>query len=68
MSTVHAIATTGGLHTVLGDLDAAVRALFERELGKGAGVSFDTPTAAWAEGLAGPANTMYLYDVMASRS
>ena len=27
MSVVHAIATTGGLHTVLGDLDAAVRTL-----------------------------------------
>ena len=68
MSTVHAIATTGGLHTVLGDLDAAVRALFERELGKGAGVSFDTPTAAWAEGLDGPALNLYLYDVQESRS
>ena len=68
MSAVHAIATTGGLHTVLGDLDAAVRALFERELGKGPSVSFDAPTAAWAAALSGPALNLYLYDVKESRS
>jgi hypothetical protein len=53
---------------VLGDLDAAVRALFERELGTGAAVSFDTPTAAWAEGLSGPVLNLYLYDVKESRN
>ncbi len=68
MSAVHAIATTGGLHTVLGDLDAAVRALFERGLGKGAGVSFDAPTADWAEGVSGPVLNLYLYDVKESRT
>lgn len=68
MSAVGAIATTGGLHTVLGDLDAAVRALFERELGTGATVSFDAPTAAWAEGLSGPALDLYLYDVKESQT
>jgi hypothetical protein len=68
VSAVHVIATTGGLHTVLGDLDAAVRALFERELGKGASVSFDAPTAAWVESLSGPALNLYLYDVKESRT
>jgi hypothetical protein len=68
VSGVCAIATTGGLHTVLGDLDAAVRALFERELGTGAAVSFDAPTAAWADALSGPALNLYLYDVKESRS
>ena len=32
MTGVHATATIGGMHTVLGDLDEAIRALFEREL------------------------------------
>jgi hypothetical protein len=68
VSAVGAIATTGGLHTVLGDLDAAVRALFERELGTGAAVSFDAPTAAWAKGLTTPALNLYLYDVKESRA
>ncbi|HEY1733304.1 MAG TPA: DUF4255 domain-containing protein, partial [Acidimicrobiales bacterium] len=53
---------------MLGDLDAAVRTLFERELGKGPNVAFDAPTAAWADGLSGPALNLYLYDVKESRS
>ena len=69
---VHAMATTGGLHTVLGDLDRAIRALFLRELDErgieGTGVSFDVPTAAWAEGLTAPALNLYLYDLKESRA
>ncbi len=72
MSAVHATATTGGMHTVLGDLDAAIRALFERELGDrgidGAGVSFAAPTEAWAAGLKAPALNLYLYAVAESRA
>jgi hypothetical protein len=68
VSAVGGIATTGGLHTVLGDLDAAVRRLFERELGTAAAVSFEAPTAGWAEALSGPALNLYLYDVKESRS
>jgi hypothetical protein len=68
VSAVGAIATTGGLHTVLGDLDAAVRALFERELGAGVAVSFDAPTVAWADALPGPALDVYLYDLKESRT
>jgi hypothetical protein len=67
---VHAISTTGGMHTVLGDLDRAVRVLFERELrdrgAEGVGVAFDAPTGAWAEALDGPALNLYLYDVKES--
>ena len=59
------------MHTVLGDLDRAVGALFERELagrgGDGVGVSFDAPTAAWAEAVERPALNFYLYDVKESR-
>ena len=59
------------MHTVLGDLDRAVRALFERELAErgaaGVGVSFDAPTEAWAAGLKAPALNLYLYDVKESR-
>src|SRR5205085_1475280 len=51
-----------------GRRDAAVRALFERELGAGPSVSFDAPTAAWAEALSRPALNLYLYDVKESRS
>jgi hypothetical protein len=69
---VQAMATTGGLHTMLGDLDAAVRALFERELGErgidGTGVSFDAPSAVWVEGLTAPALNLYLYDLKESRT
>ncbi len=68
MSAVGAIATTGGLHTVLGDLDAAVRTLFERELGTAAAVSFEAPTAGWAQALSGRSLNLYLYDVKESRS
>jgi Pvc16 N-terminal domain/Carboxypeptidase regulatory-like domain len=68
---VHAMSTTGGMHTVLGDLDRAVRSLFERELSErgagGAGVSFDAPTAAWAAALTAPTLDLYLYDVKESR-
>ncbi len=69
---VHAMATTGGLHTVLGDLDEAIRALFVRELDArgidGTGVSFAAPTAAWAEALEGPALNLYLYALAESRA
>ncbi len=62
--------TTSGLHTVLGDLDGAIGALFVRELGlrglDGTQVSFDAPTPDWAEGLAGPTLDLYLYDVKES--
>jgi hypothetical protein len=68
VSAVGAIATTGGLHTVLGDLDVAVRALFERELGTSAAVSFDAPTAAWVETVSTPVLNLYLYDVRESRT
>jgi Pvc16 N-terminal domain/Carboxypeptidase regulatory-like domain len=71
VAAVHAISTTGGMHTVLGDLDRAVRALFERELAErgveGVGVSFDAPTGAWASALDGPVLDLYLYDVKESR-
>ncbi len=72
MSAVHAMATTGGLHTVLGDLDEAIRALFVRELAEwgadGAGVSFAAPTPAWAEALSAPSISLYLYDVKESQA
>jgi hypothetical protein len=59
------------MHTVLGDLDRAVRARFERELRErgadGVAVSFDAPTGAWAEALERPALNLYLYDVQESR-
>lgn len=59
------------MHTVLGDLDRAVRALFERELadrgGEGVRVSFDAPTGAWASALERPVLDLYLYDVKESR-
>jgi Pvc16 N-terminal domain/Carboxypeptidase regulatory-like domain len=69
---VHAMATTGGLHTVLGDLDEAIRALFERGLRErgadGTGVSFAAPTATWAEALTAPALNLYLYGLAESRA
>ena len=72
MTAVHATATTGGMHTVLGDLDEAIRALFERELGErgidGAGVSFAAPTEAWSESLKAPALNLYLYALAESRA
>ncbi len=72
MTGVHATATTGGMHTVLGDLDEAIRALFERELGErgieGAGVSFAAPTEAWSESLKAPALNLYLYALAESRA
>ena len=53
------------MHTVLGDLDEAIRALFERELGErgidGAGVSFAAPTEGWSAGQKTPALNLYLY-------
>ncbi len=59
------------MHTVLGDLDRAVCALFERELAargaEGVRVSFDAPTGAWASALERPALNLYLYDVKESR-
>jgi Pvc16 N-terminal domain/Carboxypeptidase regulatory-like domain len=72
VSAVHASATTGGLHTMLGDLDEAIRALFVRELDArgidGTGVSFAAPTAAWAEALEAPALNLYLYTLAESRA
>ena len=64
------MATTVGLHTMLGDLDDALRALFERELAerglRDTGVSFDAPAEAWAERRKGPVLDLYLYDVTES--
>jgi len=72
VTAVHATATTSGMHTVLGDLDEAIRALFERELGErgiaGAGVAFAAPTEAWAAGLKAPALNLYLYALAESRA
>jgi Pvc16 N-terminal domain/Carboxypeptidase regulatory-like domain len=72
VSAVHAIATTGGMHTVLGDIDEAIRALFERELGErgidGASVAFDAPTEGWAAGRKAPTLNLYLYAVAESRA
>ena len=55
---------------MLGDLDDALRALFERELAdrglRDTSVSFDAPTEAWAGARKAPVLDLYLYDVTES--
>ncbi len=65
------MATTTGLHSLLGDLDLTVRALFARELAErgpdATEVSFDAPSREWADALRGPTLNVYLHDIRESR-
>jgi hypothetical protein len=66
------MAISVGLHTMLGDLDATLRTLYERELaGHGlpdTQVVFEAPSTEWAGEVARPALDLYLYDLQESPS
>jgi Pvc16 N-terminal domain/Carboxypeptidase regulatory-like domain len=65
------MATTTGLHGMLGDLDRTLRALYARELEggglSGTEISFEAPTVEWSAALKGPTLDLYLYDIRESR-
>ncbi|MEA2293068.1 MAG: hypothetical protein QOE86_707 [Solirubrobacteraceae bacterium] len=55
------------LNTAIADLDAALRALLRRELGRhgfeGVDVAFDAPSKDWSGKLTNPAVNLFLYDL-----
>lgn len=50
------------------DVDASLRALIERDLGKGTEISFEAPTRDWAAQRTKPAINIYLYDIREDRA
>lgn len=50
------------------EVDASLRALIERDLGKGTEISFEAPTRDWAAKRTKPTINTYLYDIREDRS
>lgn len=65
LSSVPVAARCGSVDTMIGEVDAALRALIENEAVAGAGVDvvFDAPTKDWASRRNAPTINVYLYDI-----